>query len=270
MNVSEWLRYAEKVLRGAEVPTARLDSLVLLEDGLGVERAQLLAHPDMKINEDTQNVLKQQLERRARHVPLAYVRGKTEFYGREFIVSEAVLEPRPESETMIELLLKHAQLPSAPRIADVGTGSGALGITAKLVLPGASVDLLEVDGEAIKVAKMNVIKLTTGIPVRKTDLLDGSTGEYDVLLCNLPYVPDKHTINAAALHEPKIAIFGGPDGLDLYRKLFEQIEKLEKQPLLILCESLPPQHTALKALAEQHGYVQDVEEDFIQAFVLAK
>jgi release factor glutamine methyltransferase len=268
MFVSMWLEQAVTTLASADVPTARLDALVLLEDTLGVDRAKLLAHPDMEIPKSVQNVLKKQLARRAKHEPLAYVRGKTEFYVREFVVSAAVLEPRPESETMIELLLKRSDLPDAPRIADVGTGSGALGITAKLELPGASVELLEVDADAIKVAKTNVIKFTPGIPVLRTDLLEGSRGEYDVLLCNLPYVPDEHTINAAALHEPKIAIFGGPDGLDVYRKLFEQVKNLAKRPLLILCESLPPQHAALQSVAEAAGYRQDAEEDFIQAFVL--
>lgn len=274
MTVSDWLKDSERELFAAAVPTARLDSLVLLEDALGVERAQLLAHPDRGIPADVQNVLKKQVARRLKHEPLAYVRGKTEFYGREFVVSEAVLEPRPESETIIGLLLRYCngvlklvQDDGGIRIADVGTGSGALGITAQLELPEAVVELLEVDDKAIEVAKTNVIKFTACIPVLKTDLLDGSSGSYDILLCNLPYVPDTHTINAAALHEPSIAIFGGPDGLDLYRKLFDQVAELEKQPLLILCESLPPQHEALKAIAEGHGYTQDAEEDFIQAFV---
>jgi release factor glutamine methyltransferase len=277
MYVSEWLEYAVATLASAEVPTARLDALVLLEDALGVDRAKLLAHPDMEIPADTQNVLKKQLARRAEHEPLAYVRGKTEFYGREFVVSEAVLEPRPESETMIELLLRYKNEDSSLRWNDeedgqlrigvVGTGSGALGITAQLELPEASVELLEVDDRAIEVAKVNVIKFTSGIPVLKADLLEGSSQDYDVLLCNLPYVPDDHTINASAMHEPKIAIFGGPDGLDLFRRLFDQVQKLPKQPLLILCESLPPQHEALKTVAEAAGYQLDAEEDFIQSFV---
>jgi release factor glutamine methyltransferase len=269
MTVHDFMVRTERQLDAAGVSTARLDVLVLLEDALGVDRAQLLAHPDAKISTDIQNVLNVQLERRAQHEPLAYIRGKTEFYGREFVVSEAVLEPRPESETMIELLLKRSDLPARPRIADVGAGSGALGITAQLELPEATVDLLEIDPAAIEVAKTNVIKLTTGISTILSDLLAGAPQHNDVLLCNLPYVPDTHTINSAALHEPKIAIFGGPDGLDVYRKLFEQIERLPNKPLLILSESLPPQHAALKAIAEKSGYVQDEEDDFIQAFKLA-
>ncbi len=292
MNVQDFLNQANSELQRVDIATARLDVLVLLEDALGVDRAKLLAYPDMEIPTETQNVLNEQIDRRAGHEPLAYIRGKTEFYGREFLVTPDVLEPRPESETIIELLKAYGDSPSSTRlmlathntedsslhwndvdeqgwrIADVGTGSGALGITAQLELPKAIIELLEVDDAAIEVAKANVINFTSAIPVLKTDLLDGSSQDYDILLCNLPYVPDEHTINTAATHEPALAIFGGPDGLDLYRRLFEQIQSLDHQPLLILTESLPDQHVALKAHALQYGYAEDTEEDFIQAFVL--
>jgi len=185
-------------------------------------------------------------------------------------VSPAVLEPRPETETMIEVLLKQADLPPEPALADIGTGSGALGITAFLELKNASVDLIEVDNKAMEIAKVNVINHTTGQNVIKSDLLAQTSQQYDVLLCNLPYVPDTHTINTSAMHEPKIAIFGGPDGLDLYRKLFEQIKNIRKRPLLILTEALPPQHEALAHIANEAGYTLRQTDDFIQAFELRK
>jgi len=268
MKVNDWLTQATQNLSRAGIGTARLDALVLLENALGQDRTHLLAHPETEIPKDIVNVLTKQLTQRVRHEPLAFVLGKTEFYGREFIITPAVLEPRPESETMIELLLKRSDLPRKAAIADVGAGSGALGITAKLELPEASVDLLEVDKKALAVAKMNVINSATSISTILSDLLANSPANYDILLCNLPYVPDDHTINAAAMHEPKIAIFGGPDGLDLHRKLFEQVAVLRNKPLLILTESLPPQHEALKQIAATYGYRLDEEEDFIQVFKL--
>jgi release factor glutamine methyltransferase len=88
------------------------------------------------------------------------------------------------------------------------------------------------------------------------------------LLCNLPYVPDNFTINPAAMREPKIAIFGGPDGLDLYRQLFKQIKDLKLQVKYILTESMPPQHSQLEEIAEKNGYKQIKEDDFIQLFEL--
>jgi len=294
MKVKLWLAQTIRKLQAVDIATARLDALVLLEDMTSKDRAWLLAHPEHGLSSAQVARLEKLLNRRVRHEPLAYIRGKTEFYGREFVLTPAVLEPRPESETMIDLLKglpcfrqpkpgldtpkkkstgsTPDQSVSAPylnaevRIADVGTGSGALGVTAKLELPNSQVDLLEIDKKALAVAKKNVDKFTLNISAICSDLLAGSPADYDVLLCNLPYVPDSYTINQAATHEPRLAIFGGPDGLDVYRKLFQQITKLSKKPLYILTESLPPQHQALEAIAQHHGYHLLLTDDFIQVF----
>jgi release factor glutamine methyltransferase len=269
MSTEQWLRQAFTTLTAAGITTARLDSIVLLEDCLRTNRAQLLAHPELILSTSQRKVLDTWITRRQTHEPLAYIRGKTEFYGREFKVSAAVLEPRPESETMIDLLItaREAYLDApAWSIADIGTGSGVLGITAKLELPNSTVELLDIDADALEIAKMNVIKYTTIISVIKNDLLADSDNTYDVLLCNLPYVPDDYPINIAAQAEPKIAIFGGTDGLNLYRRLFEQIRILQNKPLLILTESLPTQHAQLSTIAAQAAYKQTQEDDFIQVF----
>ncbi|HEY5152814.1 MAG TPA: HemK/PrmC family methyltransferase [Candidatus Saccharimonadales bacterium] len=279
-NIQTCLVESTRWLEKAGIGTARLDVLVLLEYTLDVDRAWLLAHGETPIEPQKLLKLKKLLKRRARHEPLSYVRGKTEFYGREFVLTPAVLEPRPESETMIELfralpLFAGAQAPigssgtksrSAVHVADVGTGSGALGITASLEVPKVTVDLLDIDREALQVAKTNVDKFTLSLSIVESDLLAGTNGGYDVLLCNLPYVPDDYQINTAAMHEPKLAIFGGPDGLDLYRKLFRQVSKQSKQPLYILTEALPPQHAALEQIASKAGYELYENNDFIQVF----
>jgi release factor glutamine methyltransferase len=280
MNTGDWLKQGATKLEQAGIGTARLDALVLLEDVTGKNRAWLLAHPEHRLPAAQQAKLTKLLKQRAGHTPLAYVRGTTEFYGRNFVITPAVLEPRPESETMIDLLgglssvgklrLENGkESGNVLKIADVGAGSGALGITAKLEFPKdrqVAVDLLEIDPEAAKVAKTNVEKHTTSISVISSDLLEQSAKDYDVLLCNLPYVPDDHTVNKAAMHEPRIAIFGGPDGLDIYRRLFKQIHQLKKQPLYILIEALPPQHDSLRTIAEQAGYGLEKADDFIQVF----
>ncbi|MCA9379412.1 peptide chain release factor N(5)-glutamine methyltransferase, partial [Candidatus Dojkabacteria bacterium] len=245
MTVNQYLLDATRKLEQAGVGTARLDALVLLEDITGHDRSHLLANPDIQISTAQDAKLTKLLSRRAKHIPLAYIRGTTEFYGKNFVITPAVLEPRPESETMIELLTTLPNLPQNARLADVGTGSGALGIIAKLNHPNWSVELLEIDENALKIAQMNVDKYTMDTSVIRSDLLSESKQDNDVLLCNLPYVPDGYQINTAASHEPSIAIFGGPDGLAVYRKLFEQLRGVAKRPLYLLFESLPPQHAAL-------------------------
>jgi release factor glutamine methyltransferase len=266
MTVAYWLKTATQYLQSKSIVTARLDCLVLLEDTAQIDRAKILAEPTTEISDGAVRHLQKLLNRRAQHEPLAYIRGHSEFYGRNFKVSSAVLVPRPESETMIELLKGLTDLPANPRIADIGSGSGALGITAALELPTAVVDLLEIDDGALQISQINVVLHTTSCTVIKSDLLAQSGHDYDVLLCNLPYVPDEYEINRAARHEPKIALFAGADGLDLYRRLFLQIDSFNKKPLFVLCEALPEQHATLATLAAAHGYQLTTTDDFIQLF----
>lgn len=265
MKVQPWLAMAALKLTEAGIATSRLDCLVLLEDETGKDRGWLLAHPEYELTETQIKILDGQVKRRANHEPLAYIRGKTEFYGREFVVNKHVLEPRPESETMIELL-KKLELPKLAIIIDIGTGSGAIGITAKFEIPDSEVTLIDIDKNCLAVADENIIKHGVEVNVLRSDLLKDYRGDVDVLLCNLPYVPEEWHINEAAMHEPKLAIFGGKDGLDVYRKLFTQIKARTQKPKFILTESLPPQHEALSIIATVSGFKPLESDDFIQVF----
>jgi release factor glutamine methyltransferase len=266
-TINKWLSKAEEKLREKDVPSARLDCLVLMEDLLGKDRAHLLAHPEIELTREQEKVLNEQIKRRTKHEPLAYIRGKTEFYGREFIVNAHTLEPRPETETIIDML-KKLEL-DEPTICDVGTGSGAIAITAALELPKAKVYACDISDECLHTAAQNNRSHKSKVTMYKSNLLDSAQATYDVLLCNLPYVPNSHTINKAAMFEPRLAIFGGTDGIDLYRELFAQISEIENQPRYIIAESLPFQHEELALIAKLHGYSLQQTEDFIQLFVSA-
>lgn len=275
MTTEEWLTKATNQLTRAGIGSARLDCLILLEDETRKDRSWLLAHPEEVLDSKHEAILQKLLSKRERHVPLAYVRGKTEFYGHEFVVNDQVLEPRPETESMLELLKKLALMPQNKqfdarnaRIADVGTGSGAIGISAAIELKNGHIDLIDIDSKALKVAKTNVDKFTLKLSLICSDLLAATDKDYQILLCNLPYVPDGFHINLAATHEPRLAIFGGLDGLDVYRHLFDQVKKLKLKPLYILTEALPPQHDELAALAAASGYKVDQVDGFVQAFSL--
>ncbi len=265
MRLNSALEHGQKKLADAGISSARLDALIMLEDMLHKDRAWILAHPEHQISAAQFRSLDRKLDRRQKHVPLAYIRGFTEFYGRQFKVNRHVLEPRPESETMIELLLM-LDLPAKPAIADIGTGNGAIGITAALEIPGSRVDLYEISSGALAVAKHNTHLHELRLHTRKMNLLSRPLRPYDAILCNLPYVPDHWQINQAALAEPKIAIFGGPDGLGLYRKLFHQLDRFTWKPKYVLTEALPPQHPALQEIANQYGFSQSTSQDFIQVF----
>jgi release factor glutamine methyltransferase len=274
-TIKTWLADATLTMKDAGLETARLDGLVLLEDVLGLNRAWILAHEDTKIESAKLTRLEKLLKQRTLHQPLAYIRGKSEFYGREFVISPAVLQPRPESEAFIDLLKElisdRSIVLNSPRqlhIVDVGTGCGAIGITVSLEVPNCQVELLELDQQAAAIAKINVDKFTLNLSIIISDLLTHSSDNLDILLCNLPYVPDDYKINQAAEYEPRIAIFGGPDGLILYRKLFNQVRNRTIKPLLILTESLPFQHQALQVIGQQAGYRLLKTDGLIQAFQL--
>ena len=279
MTIDTWLTAAQRQLAAADVQTARLDALILLEDCLQRDRALLLAHPETKLSDTQLAQLTEQLQRRAGHEPLAYIRGHSEFYGREFYVDQHVLEPRPESETIIDQLLGLAAASTGTGadttpglIVDVGTGSGALAITVACELH-AEVIGIDIDPACLEVAERNAgrhqadVKFMVGdllVPLMNTTITSGTP--IFALLCNLPYVPDDYPVNPAANREPRLALYGGADGLDLYRKLFTQIDGLAQQPRYVIAEALPEQHAELTKIATAHSFVLMLSDDFIQVF----
>jgi release factor glutamine methyltransferase len=265
MKIKDWLKSSEQQLGKAGISSAHLDALILLEDVVKKERTRILANFDHTLSNTQLKRLESRVRKRANHLPLAYVRGHTEFYGRKFLVNRHTLEPRPESETMVELLLK-LPVSTKVKIADVGTGSGAVGITASLELHNPNVDLYDIDASAIAVARHNLALHELHLHTRKSDLLRRHIRTYDVILANLPYVPDHYQINQAAAMEPKIAIFGGKDGLGVYRRFFTQLHRFSWNTNYVLCESLPNQHKDLELIAKQNGFRLFANEAFIQVF----
>lgn len=270
MRSADWLQQATVQLAQAGIATAHLDCLVLLEDCLQQDRSWLLAHPEHLLTDQQLAGLQPQLAARAQHQPLAYLRGHTEFYGRSFGVTPAVLEPRPETETMIDLLKQLCQThPQLSQAYDIGTGSGAIAITARLECPQLAVFGTDIDRQCLVVARQNARKHQTKIPFWRGNLIAPLRQQITtsaVILANLPYVPDSHRLNQAAMNEPKQAIFGGPDGLDLYRHLFDQLQPLPQPPQYILTEALPFQHHLLAEIARSHHYILEKTSDFIQLF----
>ncbi|MEO8785220.1 MAG: HemK/PrmC family methyltransferase [Candidatus Saccharimonadales bacterium] len=266
-SIQNWLVNSTARLKSAGIATARLDCLVLLEDVLNTNRTQLLARSDQILSREQFYMLSNLVDRRARHEPLAYIRGHCEFYGRTFTVNKHVLQPRPETESMIDLA---KNLPCdwlRTTIIDVGSGSGATAITAKLELPKAKVIATDIDPECLKVAKLNAKQHNCEIKFVEANLLAAiKVTDNSVVLANLPYVPNDYLLNTAASYEPKLAIFGGADGLELYRLMFAQLSLLTQRPAFVLTESLPAQHLELAQIARSSGYSLSKTEDFIQLF----
>lgn len=269
MNVGEALEWSSRHLKAAGIATFRLDSLVLLEDCTGIDRAKLIAFPASNLDPTSEKIFRKQIKLRVKQLPIAYIRHKSEFYGREFYIDERVLEPRPESETLIdELKLLASYHSDTFSVLDIGTGSGALIITAKLELPNIDAYGLDLSQDCLNVARRNAKKYTDDITFLKSDLLKEATKlklNQTILLANLPYVPSGWQINPPAMREPAMAIYGGKNGLSLYEQLFEQSNHL-KIINWIITESMPPQHEALAKIALEHSFREVRDNDFIQVF----
>jgi release factor glutamine methyltransferase len=284
MTIEEWLKKSIKILNNASIPTAKLDAEVLLSDKLDKDRSWIHSHPENILHEEDLCILDEQIKRRKTHEPLAYVRGRQEFYGRNFAVSPDTLTPRPETETLIDLAIEQVNRrqfteDSQLQIIDVGTGSGCIIITAALELAKLSTINyqlsflgLDISESALKIAEKNAKKLKAKVRFEKFDLLSDSidfiSSDFNLILANLPYVPTDFEINLAASHEPGFAIYGGKDGLDYYRQLFTQLSKpsVDSRQITVITESLPPQHIEMESIANESGFEVIKAQDFIQVF----
>lgn len=275
MRIDTWLANASRSLTSQGVSSARLDCLLLLEDALGKDRSWLLAHPETLLDEPMIRQLDASLVRRSTHEPMAYIRGHSQFYGHDFLVTPDVLVPRPESEDIISLAISLAQDVNRPVIIDVGTGSGCLAVSAALAIPGSEVYATDIDQACLEVTARNAARHQASITTIRADLLDSSSEDVNnaqlpkqaqMILANLPYVPQTHAINQAAGHEPQHAIFGGQDGLELFRTMFKQLSAGIVSAQHLLTEALPESHTGLAALAREHGYQLRRTAGFVQVF----
>lgn len=261
MTVKDWLEDATRQLVFAEIPSARLDAELLLAHTVRQSRTWLHSHGSDPLDSRQIEIANARLDLRLDRVPVAYIVGHKEFYGRRFKVTTATLIPRPESESLIELLAetvpKNARLIAERplRLVDVGTGSGNLGITAKLEFPELDVALLDVSRHALNVAEDNAKALHADVEVIQSDLLTSYPFIADIIVANLPYVDPEWERSKETDHEPAQALFAANHGLALiFELLLQTKEKLAIGGKLIL-EADPEQHAAIIKEAAQCGLV---------------
>ena len=175
-----------------------------------------------------------------------------------------MLIPRPESEDIIEL----AKEINPAYVLDIGTGSGCLAITIKLELPNAKVIATDISEKALKVCKQNTKNYKVKIETKKADLIDNVDLEkIDLIIANLPYVPNKLITSPEIKTEPKLALFAGNDGMRVYKNLWTKISKSKYKPKYIITESLKTQHKEMTILAKKPDYKLEKTQTLIQVFV---
>ena len=208
--------------------TTSLAAQVVLARQLGVTRAWLLAHPETALAASVAEDYAQQMARLAAGEPLAYLTGEQEFYGLPFTVSPQVLVPRPETELLVDearAILEARMPPERLRVADVGTGSGCIAVALAVNVPRLSLVATEIAPGALRVAKVNAQRHSVAERIRfiRTDLIAALARGLDLVCANLPYIPTRALTDlAVARHEPSQALDGGPDGLDLIRRMLAQ------------------------------------------------
>ena len=230
------------------------DARLLLARAFGRSTAWIVAHSDDGLDEAVRARFEAWCARRRAGEPAAYVVGFAGFYGRDFAVDRRVLVPRPETEHLVDEIVAFVRETPAPKILDVGTGSGALAVTLAAECPRASVDAIDISSDALLVARANAVR--HGVDARVTffqgDLLEPVRGRtYDAVVANLPYVPASDIAPAPAPlgFEPRLALDGGPDGLSLYRRLLDVAPAALCQGGILLLEAAPPTMNELAALA---------------------
>lgn len=247
------LDYIQKLAEiGCDSP--RTDTLAILEHVLQKDRTYILAHPEQRFQGATLETAKMLCNMRVKREPLAYILGKKEFYGRDFMVNPDVLIPRPETENLITLALENISAKNL-KILDLATGSGIIGVTLKLERLSWQIDLADIDQKALEIAAKNAQNLEADVLIISSDLLQNTDKKYGLIITNLPYVPEGLVTSPEIEKEPKLALFSGDDGLDLYKKFWLEVKSLEKKPKCIITESLESQHMILTGLAQKSDYV---------------
>lgn len=213
------LAIATADLREAGCDNPRLDAELLLADALRATRTSLHLHPERILAGDESARFAEAVARRRAREPVAYIRGTRGFRHIDLHVDRRVLVPRPETELLVEVALR---LPRGARVADVGTGSGAVALALKHERPDLDVIATDVSADALAVARANAEALRLDVTFVEGDLLDAVPGPLDAVLSNPPYVPDGDREGLepeVAVHEPALALFAGGDGLDVLRRL---------------------------------------------------
>ncbi len=265
MLARDALREAVLRLQAAKIESASLDARILLEHVLGVSREQLLFLLDLAITTEQYEGLKKLVEMRAEHKPIAQIIGKREFWGLDFKVNEATLDPRPDSETLVEAVLdKIKNQDAALKILDLGTGTGCLLISLLSELPNSSGVGVDISEAALEVARGNASSL---VIVDRTQFICSNWAEkledledigqkFDIIISNPPYIPSSEIAKLApevAKFEPIGALDGGADGFDCYRAIMRQIPRILADTGFVAFEIGMGQERGLMEIAEENG-----------------
>jgi release factor glutamine methyltransferase len=263
-DIRTLLHRTTRELAAGGSPSPRLDAEVLLMNFLKTDRVQLCMHPERELPEEECAGFTLWIERRRRGEPVAYITGKKEFWSLLFEVNRDVLIPRPETECLIEEVLKYyGQEAGHLRIIDIGTGSGAIGVVLAAEIPAAFVTATDISRGALEVARRNADRY--GVAGRmeflEEHLFASTVGEFDVIVSNPPYIPDDvYPLLPEGIRafEPREALIAGPDGAAFHRKIIREGMGRLKPGGRIFLEIGEGQKGAVETLFRENGLYDSI------------
>ena len=255
-SVLETINAGSEYLKKRGIEDSRRNMEHLLARELGCGRMQLYTQFDRPLQEEELAPLREALRKRGEGVPLQHILGVVCFYGRDFVCDGRALIPRPETEELVEIVLKVA--PQKPMdVLDMGCGSGVIGLTLAAERPECRVKLVDVSPEALSLSRENAQKTGVGnVDFSQSDLFSDVSAEFDLIVANLPYVASGEVTTMAKelSYDPSLALFSGEDGLDLLRKFIPAAYAHMKPGGLLALEIGYDQESAVEAMMREAGF----------------
>lgn len=266
MTAPELYFHAKKIFECNNIESASFESMCILEHVFGKKLSVLLLEKPTA-SEEQKNTVNNLAYRRICGYPLQYLLGKWEFFGLPFYVGEGVLIPRQDTETLVETVLK-IKLPENPKILDLCSGSGCIGVSLALNIKNADVTAVEISDKAAEYIKKNAELNNTDLNIVKDDVLSEKTAEIfsgiDVIVCNPPYLTaeDMKSLQKEVTFEPETALFGGKDGLDFYRNITKLWKDCLKSGGILAYEIGMGQEDAVMKILEENNFINiEMTED---------
>ena len=260
------LDVAIKFLEENHISGARLDAELLMGYTLDRDRPWVLAHDNDILLPHHIADFDSSISRRSKHIPVVHIIGTRDFYGLSLAITPDVLTPRVETEQMVIWAVSAAPINS--RLIDIGTGSGAIALAIGVNRPDLHITATEISSVALKVARANTKTHRVNLNLVTSDLWASVTGSFDTIVTNLPYLRDDADLMPEAKREPAIALFGGADGLELYRRFLEGIPAHLSPGGHLFTECDPWQHQSLIGVAAKVGLKPVQQGYFILGFKL--
>ena len=266
MKVLENLRDGCQILKGLNISSYEIDCEILMSQTLNVSREELLLNLEKEVSNKEKEKYFNLIKRRKKNEPIAYLINNKNFWKEKFIVDKNVLIPRPDSEHLVEQALRIIKKDQSKRILDIGVGSGCLAISVLKERPYCKCDAIDASKKALKLAKINanLHQLNNRIKFYKRDVDNFYHDKYDLIISNPPYI-NKHKIKYLGTinHEPKIALDGGLDGLEIIKKVISKSKYLLKNNgKLILEIGHDQKYKVIDFLKENKFFINKIIKDY--------